>query len=223
MTMNWGYLPPTSKPYPASSKVNAFIGPSGHGKTTIWDGLRLVLGDTTFENHRNIIDYVHPSSTWAIIRVAFHNFPENGNRPFERFGYKEDQIVVCCRCFKNTDGRWGKEYYIFDGEFIDLSSLAENSKAYKQRQKLQDDFREILEQCLGITKAFRRLMAMNPETVREMISLSPNQLFQKIYELKGIKEIQDRYKDAKKLLDEQRLACDLTEKEVISAKVDMKN
>lgn len=218
MTMNWGYLPPTSKPYPASSKVNAFIGPSGHGKTTIWDGLRLVLGDTTFENHRNIIDYVHPSSTWAIIRVAFHNSPVNNSRPFERFGYKEDQIVVCCRCFKNADGRWWKEYYIFDGEFTDLSSLAENSKAYKQRQKLQDDFREILEQCLGITKAFRRLMAMNPESVREMISLSPNQLFQKIYELKGIKEIQDRYKDAKKLLDEQRLACDLTEKEVISAK-----
>lgn len=217
MTMNWGYLPPTSRPYPASSKVNAFIGPSGHGKTTIWDGLRLVLGDTTFENRRNIIDYVHPNSTWAIIRVAFHNLPVNGNRPFERFGYKEDQIVVCCRCFKNADGRWGKEYYIFDGEFTDLSSLAENSKAYKQRQKSQDDFRDILEQCLGITKAFRRLMAMNPETVREMISLSPNQLFQKIYELKGIKEIQDRYKDAKKLLDEQRLACDTTEKEVILA------
>ncbi|AIF53528.1 AAA family ATPase [Pelosinus sp. UFO1] len=217
MTMNWGYLPPTSRPYPASPKVNAFIGPSGHGKTTIWDGLRLVLGDTTFENHRNIIDYVHPNSTWAIIRVAFHNLPVNGNRPFERFGYKEDQVVVCCRCLKNADGRWGKEYYIFDGEFIDLSSLAENSKAYKQRLKIQEDFRDILEQCLGITKAFRRLMAMNPETVREMISLSPNQLFQKIYELKGIKEIQDRYKDAKKLLDEQRLACDSTEKEVISA------
>ena len=66
-TVFWGYLPPTKEPYKAHNKVNAFIGPSGHGKTTIWDGLRLMLGASHFESKRTFSFYVYKKSNWAVL------------------------------------------------------------------------------------------------------------------------------------------------------------
>lgn len=218
MTAYWGYLPTTLKPYPASEKVNAFVGPSGHGKTTIWDGLRVVLGDTTFESKRKVENYVHPKSNWAIVRVAFNNLPKEGIRPFERHGYYEDEVVICCRVFKNNDGRWSKEYYVFDGEFTNILDLAGNHKSYKQKLKLQGEYNKILEDCLGITPAFKKLMATNPETVRDMVKYNPNELFKKIFDLKGIKEVQDRYRSAKENLASLEIECESAEKNLTEAR-----
>lgn len=218
LTSYWGFLPTTTVPYPAHPKVNAFIGSSGHGKTTIWDGLRLVLGDTTFENNRMVSHYVHPTSNWAIIRVKFDNMPVNNIRPYEKYGFREDEVVVCCRVFKNSSGGWNKEYYVFDGDFRDLNDLAQNPRAYKQRLKTQEGYRKILEDCMGITPALRRLMAMNPEKVRDMVNLEPNQLFNRIFELKGIKEIKNRYVKAKERFNEQEIVCGKAEQELEEAR-----
>ncbi len=219
MTAYWGYLPTTLKPYPASEKVNAFVGPSGHGKTTIWDGLRVVLGDTTFESKRKVENYVHPKSNWSIVRVAFFNMEKDGIRAFERYGYFEDLVVVCCRVYKNSEGRWSKEYYVFDGEFTNLFDLANNYKAYKQKLKTQEEYKKVLEDCLGITTAFRKLMAMNPESIRDMVKLSPNELFKRIFQLKGMKEIQEKYCSAKQTLAGLEIECERTEKELQDAQL----
>lgn len=213
LTAYWGYLPTTSTPYPAHPKVNAFIGHSGHGKTTILDGLRLVLGDTTFENNRDVGIYVYPSSTWAVIRVAFHNKSASSIRPFEKHGFVQDEVVVCCRVFKK-DGGWKKEYYVFDGDFRDIIDLGQNPKAYNQRLKTQEAYTTLLKECLGISEAFRRLMAMNPESVRGMIQLNSNQLFNRIYELKGSKKIHEKYRSAKENLASQEIKCESAEKEL---------
>ncbi len=216
-TVFWGYLPTTKEPYKAHEKVNAFIGPSGHGKTTIWDGLRLMLGGGHFESKRTFSFYVHKKSNWAVVRVAFYNLPINGIRPFEAARKFNDEVTACCRIYKNDQGSWARDYYLIDGAFYDLKDLQFNTKAYSDAALGVGQYLEVLEKCLGITKEFRNLMAMSPDTVREVVNSSPHKLFNLIFDLKGAKEYKQRYDDSKQRLNEQEVAVERAEKEMEEA------
>lgn len=216
-TIFWGYLPSTKEPYKVHEKVNAFIGPSGHGKTTIWDGLRLMLGAGHFESKRTFSFYVHKKSNWAAVRVSFYNLPVNGVRPFELARKFKDEVTACCRIYKSDTGSWAREYYLFDGEFYDLADIQFNTKAYSEAVLNVGEYLEILERCLGITKEFRNLMAMSPDTVREVVNSSPHSLFHLIFDLKGAKDYKKRYDNSKQRLNEQEIAIERAEEEMKQA------
>lgn len=216
-TVFWGYLPRTKEAYKVHEKVNAFIGPSGHGKTTIWDGLRLMLGASHFESKRTFSFYVHKKSNWAVVRVAFNNLPVNGVRPFETVRKFKDEVTACCRIYKNEQSSWARDYYLFDGEFLDITDLQFNTRAYSEAALSVGDYLEMLEQCLGITKEFRNLMAMSPDTVREVVNSSPHSLFHLIFDLKGAKGYKKRYDDSKQRLNEQEVAIERAEEEMEQA------
>lgn len=208
----------TNRPYKAHKKVNAFIGPSGHGKTTIWDGLRLMLGASNFESKRSFSFYVHKKSNWSVVRVAFYNLPVNGVRPFEPIRKFKDEVTACCRIFKNEQGSWSREYYLFDGEFYDLPDIHLNYKAYSEVFYHVEDYLKVLEQCMGITKEFRNLMARSPDDIREVVNSSPHKLFQLLFDLKGTKDYKKRYDDSKQRLNEQEVAIERAEEEMEQAK-----
>lgn len=216
-TIFWGYLPPTKEPYNVHKKVNAFIGQSGHGKTTIWDGLRLMLGASHFESKRTFSFYVYKKSNWAVVRVAFYNLPVNGVRPFESVRKFKDAVTACCRIFKTDQGSWSRDYFLFDGEFHDLKDLHFNTKAYSEVALNVTEYLEILEQSLGITKEFRNLMAMSPDNVREVVNSSPHTLFNLIFDLKGAKDYKKRYDDSKQRLNEQQVSIERAEEEMEQA------
>lgn len=216
-TVYWGYLPMTKEPYTVHEKVNAFIGPSGHGKTTIWDGLRLMLGASHFESKRTFFFYVHKKSNWAVVRVAFYNLPVNGVRPFEMVRKFKDEVTACCRIYKSQQSSWSRDYYLFDGEFHDLKDLHFNPKAYSEATLSVGEYLEVLEQCLGITKEFRNLMSMSPDTVREVVNQSPHSLFNLIFDLKGAKDYKKRYDDSKQRLNEQEITIERAEEEMEQA------
>lgn len=213
----WGYLPPTKEPYPAHSKVNAFIGPSGHGKTTAWDGLRLMLGATSFESKRPFWFYVHPDSSWAILRVAFRNLPVNQQRLFEVEGYRQDEVTACCQIYKTKQDSWTKDYYLFDGKFNDLPDLHKNPKAYSQAQLTETNYLTKLKNCLGITREFRNLMSMSPDTVRDVVNSSPNALFNLIFDLKGTKTYKERYDQSKVRLAQESINLQRAQEELTEA------
>ncbi|WP_425801212.1 AAA family ATPase [Desulfitobacterium sp. Sab5] len=210
-TAYWGLLPTTSKPYPAHPKVNAFVGASGHGKTTIMDGLRLLLGDAKFENNRDALHYMHKKSKWAVVRASFYNEPVNGIRPFESAGCQDDEVTCCCLITVSSNGRPEKEYYVFNGIFTEIIDLGTNPKAYSQSLKSHKQYKQILEECLGVTPAFRNLMSMNPTTVKNLVHLDANDLFLKVFELKGIKKIHDNYRSAKDELGKQEVNLQLAQ------------
>ncbi len=213
----WGYLPPTKEPYPVHNKVNAFIGPSGHGKTTAWDGLRLMLGATSFESKRPFWFYVYPDSNWAMLRVAFWNLPVNQQRPFEVEGYRQDEVTACCQIYKTKQDSWTKDYYLFDGEFNDLSDLHKNPKAYSQAQLTETNYLGKLKNCLGITREFRNLMSMSPDTVRDVVNSSPNALFNLIFDLKGTKTYKERYDQSKVRLAQESINLQRAQEELTEA------
>ncbi len=205
-TAYWGLLPTTSKPYPAHPKVNAFVGASGHGKTTIMDGLRLLLGDAKFENNRDALHYMHERSKWSVVRASFYNESVNGMRPFDNAGCQDDEVTCCCLITINSNGRPEKDYYVFDGRFTEIVELGRNPKAYSQSLRTQKQYKQILEECLGVTPAFRNLMSMNPTTVKNLVHLDSNDLFLKVFELKGVKKIHDNFRAAKDELGRQEVS-----------------
>lgn len=206
----------TKEAYKAHEKVNAFIGPSGHGKTTIWDGLRLMLGASHFESKRTFSFYVK-NSNWAVVRVAFYNLPINGIRPFESARKFKDEVTACCRIYKTEQGSWLRDYYIFDGQFFDIIDLQMNTKAYSEAALSVGKYLETLEECLGVTKEFRNLMAMSPDTVREVVNSSPRDLFHLIFDLKGTKDYKNRYDESKQRLNAQEIAIERAEEEMKEA------
>ena len=77
-TAYWGFIRTSRDGYECHPKVNAFIGPSGGGKTTLMDAIRIALGDARFENNRAMDHYIHPKSNWAVVKVTFGNGEEEG-------------------------------------------------------------------------------------------------------------------------------------------------
>ena len=190
----WGYVRTAVTPYEFSGSVNAIVGQSGSGKTTFMDSLRIVLGDAKFENNRPMDHYINPKSNWAVVMVVFDN-SEAYQAPFRISGYVKDEVTVCVRLDRSS-GKTEREYYIFDGDFEEIGDLGIHPNYYKERRIEYYQYLKILNNA-GITAAFKKLMTMRPEEVQNIVDLQPNQLFDKVFQLRGQKSIQDKHDETK--------------------------
>ncbi|MEW9123840.1 MAG: hypothetical protein AB2421_14105 [Thermotaleaceae bacterium] len=189
-TAHWGLIRTAAESYPCHPKVNAFVGPSGGGKTTLMDALRITLGDAKFENHREMGHYIYPKSNWAVVKVAFWNRVDE-RRPFVAENYRSDEVSVCVRLFKNA-GKCDREYYVFDGPFDNLADLGQNPRNYRERLVKYNAYLQLIERA-GVTASFRKLMTLRPEEVQYIVDKDPFELFDTVFELKGQKKIQERH------------------------------
>jgi chromosome segregation ATPase len=213
-TAYWGYIPTAMDFYPCHEKVNAFIGASGSGKTTLMDAIRIALGDSKFENSRNMDHYIHPNSNWSVTCLSFANTVLE-DRPFESFGFKNEEVTVCVRLDRSKQDL-KREYYLFDELFTDINDLGQNPKMYRKRQIKYGDYIKLLEK-VGLTQSFRRLMMMRPEDVQNVANLPPHQLFQLVFDLKGQKKIQEEHQLAQKKTNDLKQQEDMTTNELNEA------
>ncbi|MHC1682917.1 MAG: ATP-binding protein [Clostridiaceae bacterium] len=188
----WGCLRTAAESYECDKKVNAIIGQSGSGKTTLMDAIRIVLGDARFENNRTMDHYINPNSNWAIAMARFANGVDE-EFPFKSSGYYEDSVTVGVR-LDNSSGKTIRDYYIFDGNFTNILDLGSNPLHYKTLKIDYSNYVKILENA-GISEVFKRLMMMRPEEVQNIVDLQPYQLFDKVFQLKGQKQIQEVHDD----------------------------
>lgn len=204
-TAYWGYIRTAAEAYECDKKVNALIGQSGSGKTTLMDALRIVLGDARFENNRTMDHYINPNSNWAVAMASFANGVEE-DYPFKPSGYNESSVTVCVRLDKSS-AKPSREYYVIEGEFADISDLGINPLHYKALRVEYNDYVKILENA-GISEVFKRLMMMRPEEVQNIVDLQPYELFDKVFQLKGQKQIQIVHDDTelkvKMLIEKER-------------------
>lgn len=191
-TAYWGYIRTAKEAYECDTKINALIGQSGSGKTTLMDALRIVLGDARFENNRAMDHYINPNSNWAVAMASFGN-GEDEDYPFRPSGYTENIVTVGVRLDKSS-AKTGRDYYIIDGEFTDILDLGSNPLHYKALKIDYSKYVKILENA-GISEVFKRLMMMRPEEVQNIVDLQPYQLFDKVFQLKGQKQIQEVHND----------------------------
>jgi len=200
--VHWGSLRPDPIPLLVDG-INVATGPNGSGKTCFLDGIKLLLGVTSFapgrSSHRYIFDG-GPGGTpaeRAFLRATFSNpvLPGLGERLFaaadERLADAERVSVVC---LVTTDSRrylvlpglhrWGFERPLAD----DLEAfLAANPEPEWLGPRRYD---ELLDRT-GITQALREVLALPQGAIDRTMDEQPPGLLVKLLELTGERVLLD--------------------------------
>jgi chromosome segregation ATPase len=200
--VHWGSLRPDPIPLLIDG-INVATGPNGSGKTCFLDGIKLLLGITSFAPGRSSHQYIFDGGPGgapaerAFLRATFSNplLPARGERLFaaadERLHDAERVTVTCLvtpesRRYLVLPGlyRWGFEQPLAD----DLEAfMAANPESDWLGPRLYD---ELLDRT-GITRALREVLALPQGAIDRTMDERPAGLLARLLELTGERVLLD--------------------------------
>jgi len=215
--VHWGSLRPDPIPLLVDG-INVATGPNGSGKTCFLDGIKLLLGITSFAPGRSSDGYIFdggPGGTpaeRALLRATFANpvLPERGERLFAAAGDElrdADRVSVVClvtaerRRYRVLPGlvRWGFEHPI--GEDLDAFLEANPEPDWLGPRR----YDELLDRT-GITRALREVLALPQGAIDRTMEERPPGLLRKLLELTGERVLLDEVEAQRERADQAREA-----------------
>jgi len=215
--VHWGSLRPDPIPLLVGG-INVATGPNGSGKTCFLDGIKLLLGITSFAPGRSSDGYIFdggPGGTpaeRALLRATFANpvLPERGERLFAAAGDElrdADRVSVVClvtaerRRYRVLPGlvRWGFEHPI--GEDLDAFLEANPEPDWLGPRR----YDELLDRT-GITRALREVLALPQGAIDRTMEERPPGLLRKLLELTGERVLLDEVEAQRERADQAREA-----------------
>jgi chromosome segregation protein len=200
--VHWGSLRPDPIPL-LTDGINVATGPNGSGKTCFLDGIKLLLGITSFAPGRSSDRYIFDGGPGgapaerAWLRAAFTNpvLPERGQRLFAAADDRlrdADRVTVVClvtgdsRRYLVLPGlhRWGFERPLAD----DLDAFMEANPEGDWLGPRRYD--ELLDRT-GITRALREVLALPQGAIDRTMDEQPPGLLGKLLELTGERVLLD--------------------------------
>jgi len=194
--IHWGSLRPDPVPL-LTDGINVATGPNGSGKTCFLDGIKVLLGITSFAPGRSSAKYIFDGGNGgvpaerALLKATFANpvLPERGGERMFASVPGCDQVdhvsVVCLvtkrgRRYRVVPGRlrWGLERPLED----DLAAFMEASP--------EDDwvgprrYDDLLE-GVGVTRALREVLAIPQGAIDRIVEERPPGLLKNLLELTG--------------------------------------
>ena len=215
--VHWGSLRPDPIPLLIDG-INVATGPNGSGKTCFLDGIKLLLGVTSFAPGRSSHRYIFDGGPGgapaerAFLRATFSNpvLPERGERMFtaadERLRDAELVSVICLvtadyRRYLVLPGlhRWGFDQPLAD----DLEAFCEaNPEERWLGPRLYD---ELLDRT-GVTRALREVLALPQGAIDRTMDERPAGLLAKLLELTGERVLLDEVEAQRERAGDARAA-----------------
>src|SRR5215218_9585154 len=214
--VHWGSLRPDPIPLLIDG-INVATGPNGSGKTCFLDGIKLLLGVTSFAPGRSSNRYIFDGGPGgapaerAFLRATFSNpvLPGRGERLFAVDERLRDADRVTVVCLVTADGRrylvmpglqrWGFEQPLAE----DLEAfLAANPEEGWLGPRAYD---ELLDRT-GITRALREVLALPQGAIDRTMDEPPAGLLAKLLELTGERALLDEVEAQRERAGEARAA-----------------
>jgi chromosome segregation ATPase len=193
--IHWGSLRPDPVPL-LTDGINVATGPNGSGKTCFLDGIKVLLGITSFAPGRSSAKYIFDGGPGgvpadrALLRATFANpvLPERGERMFAPVpGCGEaDRVSVVCQVTKR-----GRRYRLLPGRLRwGLERPLEEDLAAFMDANPEDEwvgprrYDELLER-VGVTRALREVLAIPQGAIDRIVEERPPGLLRNLLELTG--------------------------------------
>src|SRR6266508_4462707 len=194
--VHWGSLRPDPVPL-LGNGINVATGPNGSGKTCFLDGIKLLLGITSFAPGRSSAKYIFDGGTGgvpadrALLKAVFAN-PVLPGRHHERMfapvpdcGEADRVSVVCLvtrrgRRYRMLPGRlrWGLERPLEEDLAAFMEANPEDEWVGPRR------YEELLER-VGVTRALREVLAIPQGAIDRIVEERPTGLLKNLLELTG--------------------------------------
>jgi chromosome segregation ATPase len=214
--VHWGSLRPDPVPL-LTDGINVATGPNGSGKTCFLDGIKVLLGITSFAPGRSSTKYIFDGGAdgvpadRALLKGTFANplLPDRGERMFAAVPGCEDEQRVSVVCLVTTQGR---RYRVLPGRMrwgferpLD-HDLDEFMEANPESQWLGPRLYTELLQRVGVTRALREVLAIPQGAIDRIVEERPTGLLKNLLELTGESAVLEAVRSGREATERSRAA-----------------
>ena len=187
---NWDCWRPVS--VPLDEPIVMLAGPNGSGKTTFLDGIRIILNAPRLSTKRRRNKYMRDKRQMTVVSALVSNYESGAGRPFRCLNIQDDLVTLACVLLPAAGGVESR-YIILPGDapFTDIQS------AYTQNQVLgPGEYSDILFKA-GVSRSLLSILAIEQGETNKLCERSPHELFTYVMQIKGQRQVFDRYQEAK--------------------------
>ena len=187
---NWDCWRPVS--VPLDEPIVMLAGPNGSGKTTFLDGIRIILNAPRLSTKRRRNKYMKDRRKMTMVSALVSNYDQTGGRPFQCLNIHEDVVTLACVLVPTTNGV-DSRYIILPGDvsFGEIQSAYQNHKVYQP-----GEYSDILFKA-GVSRSLLSILAIEQGETNKLTERSPAELFSYVMQIKGQRQVFERYQEAK--------------------------
>lgn len=206
--LHWDYWRRFS--IPLESAIVTVVGPNGSGKTTLLDAFRTLLA-IECASGRDYKRYVRRSEQpYSWLRAVVQN-PRRASGQQAFFPIKDPLVTLLCR-IRKKGGDWERQYGIAAGDVTIEQAEASPDVRWVGLRQYESDLEHA-----GLTRAIRRVLALEQGDTDKLCEYSPRQLLALVFNVFGDQEVLDNY--AKAQADQDLAQKELEETEARRAEL----
>lgn len=187
---NWDCWRPVS--VPLDEAIVMLAGPNGSGKTTFLDGIRIILNAPRLSTKRRRNKYMRDKRQMTVVSALVSNYDTEVGRPFRCLNIQDEVVTLACVLVPQA-GSVESRYMVLPGDvpFSQIQAAYTSNKVYGP-----GEYSDILFKA-GVSRSLLSILAIEQGETNKLCERSPQELFTYVMQIKGQRQVFDRYQEAK--------------------------